>query len=248
MQYNPYSLEGKTIMVTGASSGIGRGVAVECAKMGARLVLTARNKERLQETLSMLEGDGHQMVVADLTVASEIESLANSLPVLDGLVLNAGVGILKMVGFIGEADIDHVFKTNIYSPMLLNRALLKTKKIKKGASVVFTSSIASLYNTPGNAIYAASKAAVNTYMKTFALELSSKQIRANAVVPGMIETPFIQDGTLSEDDLKKNLESYPLKRYGKPQDIAYAVIYFLSEASSWVTGTTLVVDGGRLLK
>lgn len=246
--YNPYTLEGKTILVTGASSGIGQSVAVECSKMGAKLILTSRNESRLKATFDKLDGEGHVMIQADLTLQSDIDRLADEISPIDGLVNNAGIGMMRMVGFIKEEDLEGMFKTNTFSGILVNRALLKKKKLKKGCSIVFTSSIASMYNTPGNAIYAATKSALTTYMRTCALELADKQIRANTVHPGMTETPFIYNDAFSEDDLKKNLESYPLKRYGKPEDIAYAIIYLLSDAASWVTGTSLVVDGGRLLK
>ena len=248
MAYNPYTLEGKTVLVTGASSGIGQSVAIECSKMGAKLILTSRNESRLKATFDKLDGEGHVMIQADLTLQSDIDRLADEISPIDGLVNNAGIGMMRMVGFIKEEDLESMFKTNTFSSILVNRALLKKKKLKKGCSIVFTSSIASMYNTPGNAIYAATKSALTTYMRTCALELADKQIRANTVHPGMTETPFIHNDAFSEDDLKKNLESYPLKRYGKPEDIAYAIIYLLSDAASWVTGTSLVVDGGRLLK
>lgn len=248
MAYNPYTLEGKTVLVTGASSGIGQSVAIECSKMGAKLILTSRNESRLKATFDKLDGEGHVMIQADLTLQSDIDRLADEISPIDGLVNNAGIGMMRMVGFIKEEDLESMFKTNTFSSILVNRALLKKKKLKKGCSIVFTSSIASMYNTPGNAIYAATKSALTTYMRTCALELADKQIRANTVHPGMTETPFIHNDAFSVDDLKKNLESYPLKRYGKPEDIAYAIIYLLSDAASWVTGTSLVVDGGRLLK
>lgn len=245
---NPFSIEGKTILITGASSGIGQATAIECSKMGAKLILTARNQNRLQDTMNLLQGDGHIIITADITSQEDIDLLATNVPALDGLVNNAGIGMMRMVNFIKEDDLNLIFHANTFSCILLNRALLKNKKLKKGSSIVFTSSIASFYNTPGNAMYAASKAALTAYMRTCALELAEKQIRANSVHPGMTETRFILNDVYSENDLKKNLESYPLKRYGKPEDIAYAIIYLLSDAASWVTGSSLVVDGGRLLK
>lgn len=246
--YNPFSLEGKTILVTGASSGIGRTTAIECSKMGAKLVITARNEERLKKTLLDLNGEGHVALIADLTAKDDISSLVSSLPSLDGVVYNAGVGITVPLGFIKEEDMYRVFETNLFSTMMLNKAILRKKKINKQASIVFTSSISALFNTPGIALYGATKAALLSYMRSCACELAEKKIRVNAVLPGMIQTELINGGTLSEADKEIDMATYPLKRYGTPQDVAYAFIYLLSDASSWVTGTSLIVDGGKLMR
>lgn len=245
--YNPFSLEGKTILVTGASSGIGRATAIECSKLGASVVITGRNEERLSETFKSLEGDGHLQIVADLTKQDDIDSLVSQIDLLDGLVNNAGVGRNKPVGFIKMEDLDYVYQANVFSCILLTKALLKKKKINKGGSLVFTSSISSRLNSPGIAMYASSKAAITSYMRSCAVELGDKQIRSNAVLPGMVETKLITRGDYTEEDMEKDKKLYALKRYGKPHEIAYAIIYLLSDASSWVTGTSLVVDGGRLL-
>lgn len=246
--YNPFSLEGKTILVTGASSGIGRATAVECSKLGASVVITGRNENRLNETFKSLEGDGHLKIVADLTKQDDIDSLVSQIDQLDGLVNNAGVGRNKPVGFIKMEDLDYVYQANVFSGILLTKALLKKKKINRGGSIVFTSSISSRLNSPGIAMYASSKAAITSYMRSCAVELGEKQIRSNAVLPGMVETKLITRGDYTEEDMNRDRELYALKRYGKPHEIAYAIIYLLSDASSWVTGTSLVVDGGRLLK
>jgi len=246
--YNPFSLEGKTILVTGASSGIGRATAIECSKLGASVVITGRNEERLNETFKSLEGDGHLQIVADLTKQDDIDRLVSQIDRLDGLVNNAGVGRNKPVGFIKMEDLDYVYQANVFSGILLTKALLKKKKINRGGSIVFTSSISSRLNSPGIAMYASSKAAITSYMRSCAVELGDKQIRSNAVLPGMVETKLITRGDYTEEDMNRDKELYALKRYGKPHEIAYAIIYLLSDASSWVTGTSLVVDGGRLLK
>lgn len=248
MAYNPFSLEGKVVLVTGASSGIGRATAIECSKMGASVIITGRNEERLNETFKALEGEGHQQIVADLTNQENIENLVSQISALDGLVNNAGLGRNKPIGFIKMDDLEYVYQTNVFACILLTKSLLKKKKINKGGSLVFTSSISSRLNTPGIAMYASSKAAVSSFMRSCAVELGEKQIRSNAVLPGMVETKLITRGDYTEEDLDKDRNLYPLKRYGKPHEIAYAIIYLLSDASSWVTGTSLVVDGGRLLK
>lgn len=245
--YNPFSLQGKTVLVTGASSGIGRQTAVECSKLGARLVVTARNEERLQETLSMLEGEGHTALTADLTKAEDVQRLAEACPVLDGVVQNAGIGKNRPIAFYTREELDTVFSANAFAPMLLNRWLLKKKKINQGGSIVFTSSTASVTSSLGNGIYGASKAALAAYMRYCARELAAKRIRVNAVHPGMVETKLIHGDAYSEEDLKKDSAKYPLGRYGRPEEIAWAIIYFLSDASAWTTGTSLFVDGGLLL-
>ena len=250
MSYNPYSLEGKTILITGASSGIGATTAIECSRMGATVLLTGRNEKRLSQTFSKLEtslGINHQMIVADLTDVTSLTTLVEKIDSLDGLVNNAGVNRVKPVSFINRDDFDYVFKSNTWAAVNLTRLLCKKKKLKKKCSVVFTSSISAFYNAPGRALYAGSKAALTSFMRSFAIELAHKQIRANAVHPGMVETKMISEN-LTEDELRNNLKEYPLNRLGKPEDVAWAIIYLLSDASSWVTGTSMIIDGGFMLK
>lgn len=248
MSYNPFSLEGKTVLVTGASSGIGQATAIECSKMGAKVVITGRNEERLKETFSQLEGDGHKIIVADLNAQDDIDALVDACPVLDGLVNNAGRGKSKPVNFLKIEDLQDVYQTNLFGVALLTKGLLKKKKLGKGASIVFTSSISSYMTAAGLSIYASSKAAVCGYMRTCAIELGVKGIRSNAILPGMVDTKLINSGTYTDEDKQKDLNLYPLGRYGKPTDIAHGIIYLLSDASVWVTGTELVIDGGRMLK
>ena len=244
--YNPYSLEGKRILVTGASSGIGRATAIECSRLGAEVIITGRNEARLQETLGRLEGEGHQLFVANLNKTEDIDALVAATGHLDGLVNNAGIGCPKPLKYIKISDLESVYQTNVFADMMLTKALLKKKCINKGGSLVFTSSISSRLNVPGNAIYASSKAAITSYMRSCAIELGDKQIRANAVLPGMVETKMIQNN-YTQEEMDKDKCLYALGRYGKPEEIAYAIIYLLSDASQWVTGTSLVIDGGRLL-
>ena len=246
--YNPFSLQDKTILITGASSGIGRATAIECSKMGARVVVTGRNAERLQETFAQLEGEGHTQIVADLDVQEDIEKLIDKCPSLNGLVNNAGRGNNKPIQFIKFEDLEAVYKTNLFGVALLTKMLLKKKKLGKGSSIVFTSSISSKMTAYGLSVYASSKAALLAYMRTCAIELAVKGIRANAVLPGMVETRLINGGTYTDEDKANDLNLYPLGRYGVPSDVAYAVVYLLSDASAWVTGSELVIDGGRCLK
>lgn len=250
LHYNPFSLLGKTILITGASSGIGAETAIECSKLGASVIVTGRNEQRLQEAFSKLDvslGQEHQIIIADLSNENEIASLAEKVEILDGLVNNAGVNRVKPVSFIKREDFDYVFDANVYASLSLTRWLLKKKKLNKNCSIVFTSSISSQLNAPGRALYASSKAALTSIMRSFAVELADKGIRANSVHPGMVETKLIEDN-LTEEEREIDMKSYPLKRYGKPEEIAWAIIYLLSDASSWMTGSSLVIDGGRLLK
>lgn len=250
MGYNPYSLEGKTILITGASSGIGADTAIECSRMGATVLITGRNEERLSQTLSRLDtsfGAAHQMIVADLTDEESLNVLVSQIDSLDGLVNNAGVNRVKPVAFVKQEDLEYVFQSNTWTAVNLTRLLCKKKKLKKNGSVVFTSSVSAFYNAPGRALYAGSKAALTSFMRSFAVELADKGIRANAVHPGMVETKMIAEN-LTEEELQNNLKEYPLNRFGKPEDVAWAIIYLLSDASSWVTGTSVVIDGGFMLK
>lgn len=248
MSYNPFSLEGKTIFVTGASSGIGQKTAIECSKLGAKLIITGRNVERLEETLSQLEGDGHLFKAADTTKEDELDSLLSSLPELSGVVLCAGTSVLKPFLFCSREQYDKVFDVNLFASVELLRLLIKKKKIQKGGSVVFVSSIGGVLSfEPGNSVYGASKAALNSTMKFCAVEFAPKSIRVNSVNPGMVHTKLIAPKSLTEDQLRSDVEKYPLKRYGETIDIALGVIYLLSDASSWVTGHSLVIDGGRTI-
>lgn len=242
--YNPFSLEGKTILITGASSGIGKSTAIECSKLGATVILVGRNEERLNETLSLLEGCGHKLFVADLTNPEAIVNLVKNTPLLDGLVNNAGVNQRIPINFITQEYLDYIFDTNAFSPMLLTRALAKAKKLKHGASIVFTSSKSAMESTTGNAMYAASKAAIASFARSCAVEFASRKIRANAVLPGMVETKLINSGTLDQIDLDADRQRYLLKRYGKPEEIAWGIIYLLSDASTWTTGCSMIIDGG----
>lgn len=248
--YNPYSLEGKTILVTGASSGIGRATAIECSKMGANVIVTGRNEKRLQETFDNLVGENHMQIIADLSTKEGIDILVNSLPVLDGCVNNAGFNVLQLVSFINKETINSVFDVNTIAPIYLTHYIVKKKKINKGASIVFTSSISGRgVCSLGNSIYSATKGALSAFMRNAAVELASKKIRCNSVAPGMIETPLKERKVaVTSEQWEENKKLYPLKRFGAPEDVAFAIIYLLSDASQWLTGTEIVVDGGRSLK
>lgn len=246
--YNPFSLEEKTILITGASSGIGRATAIECSRLGARVVITGRNQERLEQTIQQLDGDGHSYFICDLNNEAEIDEMVASLPEVQGLVNNAGFTKILPLQFINKGEIDGVLQTNTIAPILLFQKLLKKKKLKKESSVVFTSSLAGIGAcTVGNSMYVASKGAISAFVHCAALELAPKKIRVNAVCPGMVDTGILDFGVLSEEQIKKDQENYPLGRFGKPEEIAWAIVYLLSDASGWTTGDNLIIDGGMSL-
>lgn len=249
MNYNPFTLAGKTVLVTGASSGIGRAAAIECSKMGATVIVTARNEERLSNTLNELEGVGHRMIVCDLSDEADINRLVIELPEIQGLVNNAGFTKISPVQFITTEAINGIFQVNTVAPMMLLQKLLKKKKLRKGASVVFTSSISGICtSTVGISVYAASKGAISAFVRCTALELASKNIRVNAVCPAMVDTGILESGIISKEQLEEDNKNYPLGRYGTPEDVAWAMVYLLSDASCWVTGDNLVIDGGLTLR
>lgn len=243
----PFSLKSKTILITGASSGIGRAVAIECSKMGANIIITGRNNIQLEKTLSLLKAEGTSYI-ADLTNSDDIKNLTEQIPSIDGVVHAAGIVDPVIFKFISEEKLRNIFDINFFAPILLSKELIKMKKIKKGSSIIFISSISgTLCSSIGNSMYSASKSAINGMVKGMALDLSSMQIRVNTICPGMIDTGIFDNSAISKADLIEDIKKYPLKRYGKPEEVAYSAIYLLSEASSWVTGTNLIIDGGYTL-
>lgn len=244
MNYNPFTLEGKTILVTGASSGIGRGVAIACSKMGAIVVLNGRNQQKLDETFSQLEGDGHTVLTADLTDDDAVARMIREIPKLDGVVHCAGIGQRVLCKQLKEQDVDSVMDTNFKGPVLLQQALLAGKKLNKSASIIFIASIATWTPSVGNAVYSASKGAIVSYANCLSLELAPRQIRVNCISPAMVWTDLVLQDGIDEEQLKEDEQKYPLKRYGTPEDIAHLAIYMLSDASSWMTGSNVKISGG----
>jgi len=246
--WNPFSLVGKTIFVTGASSGIGRTIAIECSKMGASVIISGRNEDRLKDTMSQLKGDRHQFILADLSNKEDLEKLHKSLPVLDGLVNCAGLTKVAPFAFANRESFEEVMNVNFFAPTELTRLLVKSKKISKKGSIVFISSVSGVYcSAVASSIYSSSKGAVNGLVKGVALDLASKSIRVNSVNPGMIDTDIFSGSAITQDQLDEDMKRYPLGRYGKSEEVAYAVIYLLSDASSWTTGSNILIDGGYTL-
>lgn len=246
MIHNPFTLQGKTILVTGASSGIGRVIAIECSKMGATIILVGRNEERLLNVYNSLEGNNNQFFVLDINNFEHVKEMISKLPSVNGIVHSAGINQKMPLKFINSEKLQEIFNVNVYSSLFLTQSLLKQKKLLKSSSVVFISSISSSYASIGNIVYMASKGAVTSMSRGIALELSRQQIRVNTIEPGMINTNLIKD--YSEETILEDLKNYPLGRYGNPLDVAYGAIYLLSDASQWVTGTSLTIDGGVTLR
>lgn len=244
---NPFSLQNKTILITGASSGIGRATAIECSKMGAKLIITGRDQERLNKTLISLHGENHKMVLADLNNDDDIDGLLSEIDKLDGIVLNSGINDKSLIKNLNNEELDKMFSTNFFAPVLLVKQLLKKKKFNKFASIVFMSSISAFYPTISNAMYASSKAAINAFSRVLALEVLNQRIRVNCIQPAFVETEMLNKYTLQEE-IDKIRNNYPLGRFAKPEEIAYAAIYFLSDASQWVTGNFFTMDGGFTLR
>lgn len=246
-----FSLKKKTILVTGASSGIGKEVAFKCAQYGANVIINGRDFSRLSATYNLLnidEGQFHKRVVGDIVDEDNLCALVNGIDKLDGVVHCAGVNDKSLLKFVNKQKIEKIFDINYVAPVLLMKELVRQKKLSNGASIVFISSISAIYSTISNALYASSKGAINSLIRVLALELSNMQVRVNGIMPGMINTDMVKAYNLSELELQNIVDGYPLGRLGQPCDVANAVIYYLSDASSWVTGSNLVIDGGLSLR
>ncbi|MDR0506976.1 MAG: SDR family oxidoreductase [Dysgonamonadaceae bacterium] len=248
---NPYSLEGKTVLVTGASSGIGRGIAVECSRMGAKVIIIGRNEQRLQETYDNLSGEGHAIIQADLAKQEEIERIVTELPEINGCVHSAGILKISSVKFINRELLEDILNINAVAPILLTSLLVKTKKLQKRSSIVFISSISGVcVANIGEAPYSATKGAISGFVKSAALELAAQGTRVNSINPGLVPTRILElsNTVFSKEQLEETMYGrYPLKRLGTPEDIAYGAVYLLSDASSWITGINLIIDGGYTL-
>jgi len=244
----PFHLSGKTILVTGASSGIGRQIAISCSRMGAKLVLSGRDGERLQETLSQLEGEEHLILAADLLKEDERTQLVERLPALDGFAHCAGVLHPFPVGFFDQKKLDETLNANFEAPVLLANALVRRKKFRRDASIVFLSSASAQHPYRGGALYCSSKAALETFAKVLALELYPQGIRCNCLSPAMVHTPMFDKAEkgMSKEEMDKHIANYPLGA-GFPEDVANAAVFFLSPASRWITGVNLKLDGGYTL-
>ena len=246
--FNPFTIEGKTILITGAASGMGKATAVTCAKMGAKVVAADYNADGLSNTMSELEGEGHLSFVLNLADENSWSEMLADTPALDGIANCAGIANLNPFNFITREEMDRVFNINFFGPVLLTKSLIKAKKLNKGGSIVFVSSVdGPRIVHAGNSVYSAGKNALVGMSRNMAVDLASKKIRVNCILPGTTDTPLIRTANVTEESLAENAKSFPMKRFGTPEDMAYGIIYLLSDASSFVTGTELVIDGGYTL-
>ena len=235
---NPFSLAGKVVLVTGASSGLGRQIAISCSRMGARVVATGRDTARLAETLGALEGDGHTSFVADLRESAQIHALVDAAGTVDGVVHSVGLQRLAPIKMVSEKLLNDIIGTNFVGPVMLTQRLLYKNALADGGSIVFLSSTAAHVGTPGVGPYSSMKAALHGLTRCLALEQAKRRVRVNCISPSAVETPL-----WDKDHLESQRARHPLG-LGTPDDVANATIYLLSNASRWVTGTTLVMDGG----
>lgn len=240
---DPFSLTGKRILITGASSGIGRQTAIACAEMGAQVLITGRNAERLAETLAVLAGEGHRSIAADLTHAEDLAALTASTEPLHGVVHAAGISKLVPLRMAKEAHLQEIFAHNTFAPMLLTKELLAKRKIQAGGSIVFISAVASHIGPLASGAYSASKGALLGAMRSLGLEVAKQGIRANCIAPGYVRTPMLDGLASGGVDTEEYANLAPLGM-GEPQDVAHAVIYYLADASRWVTRNYFIVDGG----
>lgn len=241
----PFTLENKTILITGASSGIGAQTAITCSQMGASVLITGRSEERLSETFSKLEGRNHHQFIADLTDEESINRLVDQLEAVDGVVHSAGLTTHMPAKFLRQKNLDQLFQINYNAPVLLTARLLKKKKVNNGGSLVFMSSIATKYPYFGGAVYSSTKAGIEAYAKTLAVELAPKKIRSNCLMPSFVKGPMVEEAgkTISQEVLDKFEKMMPLG-FGEPEDVANTVVFFLSDASKWITGARLTLGGG----
>ena len=243
-----FSLKDKTVLVTGATSGLGMATAIECSRRGGKVILTGRDSDRLAKTLSLMHGEGHITVVADLTVASDLDNVFGVISEkIHGIVFAAGITKTVPVKFINQELIDSVFETNTLSSFKLIQKILRKKKMHRQGSIVFISSISTSYADIGNSIYAASKGALNSFSKVLALESAPLGIRSNCIQPGFVPTSMLSVGVVTLEQLEEERKNYPLG-FGEATDIANGVIYLLSDASKWMTGSVLTIDGGVTLR
>lgn len=246
---NPFSVEGKTILITGAASGIGKATALICAEMGAKVILLDLNEDGLNATKSELPEKNAEIYALNLVDYDSLCEFVSKFPKIDGVASNAGIFYSMMAKLSDKKDMERIFQINTFSHINLVQQLMEQKKLNKGASIVFTSSMSGVFcGAVGGSLYGATKSALAGYAKALAIELAPRGIRVNTIHPGMVNTPLIHSVALSQDVLDEDKKNYPLGRYGEPEEIAYSIVYLLSDATKWMTGTQLLIDGGFSVK
>lgn len=243
---SPFSVAGKRVLVTGASSGLGRAAAIAMARHGATVVACGRDAGRLQATMAECPGEGHATALGDLTQDDVMDATVETAGKVDGVVHCAGISIPTPLRLAKREYVEAVFRTNYVAPIMLTQRLLAKGRVAKGGSILFLASSAAYRGVAGTGIYAGSKGALVATTRSIALETAKHGIRVNCLAPDLVETPLIEtSGTLqgSGEWLELQRKLHPLG-LGRPEDIANAAIYFLSDASRWITGTSLLMDGG----
>lgn len=246
-----FSLLGTKIIITGASSGIGRACAVQSAAMGARVILFGRNVERLEETRAlMLNNVEHMFYAVDLTDYEKVDSMLKDVVVqfgkIHGVVHCAGISTTLPLKMITPDKLDLFFHTNVHAAIHLTKLVTaKSVMASEGGSIVFISSVMGSVGEVGKTIYSLTKGALMAGSKSLALELAPRNIRVNCVAPGVVETPLSAKAVYNQDeDLLKKIKSYHPLGLGRAEDVANASVFLLSDAARWITGTTMFVDGG----
>ena len=247
---NPLDMRGRTVLVTGASSGIGRETAILLSELDARVVLVARNRERLEETLGRMSGEGHRIEPFDLNetdaIPDWIKRITTETGPLGGLVHSAGVVTTIPVQAASTARIESLMRTNVTSAIMLVKAFRRSGCALRGSGIVLLSSIMGIVGAPGISIYSASKAALVGFSRSAALELAASGLRINCVAPAVVETEMARresEMTQTQEQHEAMERMHPLG-FGRPRDVAHAVAFLLADTGRWITGTTLVVDGG----
>lgn len=247
----PFHLTNKNILITGASSGIGRQCAISCSRMGANVILLGRDEERLEETRSQLSSGAESLCFSvDLThfgqVAETIATTVKELGPLHGLVQSAGISTTLPLRSLQPEKVEHYLRTNVTTAIELCRLATKKANLSpEGASIVLLSSVMAEVGEVGKTAYSLTKGALLAGMRSMALELAPKKVRVNCVSPGVVRSPMSQRAVYSQsEEARQRIESLHPLGLGEPEDVANACIYLLSDAARWVTGTNLIVDGG----
>jgi len=248
-----FSLKGKNIIITGASSGIGRQCAISCSKMGAIVVLISRNKERLNETYNNLEGNNHLIYSIDITEYDKIESTISEavtqLGKIHGFIHSAGIEMTIPINILSTTKFEKIFSINVISAFNIARILSKKNNIGKNTSFVLISSIMAQLGQSGKIGYCSSKGALTSGAKAMAIELANKNIRVNSILPGLVKSEMSKKlFDIITDDAKIEIERMHPLGIGSVNDVANACLFLLSDASRWITGTNLIVDGGYSAK
>jgi NAD(P)-dependent dehydrogenase (short-subunit alcohol dehydrogenase family) len=242
---SPFDLNGKTVLITGASSGLGKQTAITASKYGARVVITGRNAQRLEETFKLLQGDGHLQILADLTVQADIDRLVSQLPLLNGLVHSTGISDMTPARFVTAETIAKTFRISYDAVVLLTAGILSKKKlIKNASSILFISSISTTYPFVGGSMYVSAKSAIEGYARVLARELAPKT-RVNCIAPALVRTPMmVETAENYSQEVIDQIEQQQLLGLGEPEDVANSIVFFLSDASKWITGGHLILGGG----